>query len=195
MPLTESTRKAVKSLFEETLDILEHIEVAPDAEDDENEEALKYADWTMTKAKLHYGTLDTDSDKLSKPANPKFPVIFGGIYWTYLGKNIGDEINKHRPVLVIRSEPKSNLCTVIPLSTQRMSDGLWYHIDLEKQDNTAIVEQMQVISKNRIEKPLRIKGNIAKASDEDLIKIIKEIRRYYTSPPKWFSEKYKEDLK
>lgn len=195
MALTEDTKKAVEGLFEETIELLSKLEVSTDAVDDANAEALQFADWTKTKAELRYGSLDEKTGHIFKKGSPSFPVIFGGLYWCYMGTNIGDEINKHRPVLIIRSEPKSNLCTVIPLSTQRMNDGLWYHIDLEEQDNTAIVEQIQVVSKNRIEKPLRVKGQIAKASDPDLIKVLKEIRRYYTSPPKWFAEKYKSELR
>lgn len=195
MALTDDTKKEIGRLFDETLDILNGLEVEPDAEENEDEEALKYADWVKVKAELRYGTVEEKTRKLIKKESPSFPVFFGGIYWGYLGVNIGDEINKHRPVLVIRSEPKSNLCTVVPLTTARMNDGLWYHIDLESLDNTAIVEQLQVISKNRIEEPLRVKGKIVKASDQDLIKILNEIRRYYTSPPKWFSSKYKDDLK
>jgi mRNA-degrading endonuclease toxin of MazEF toxin-antitoxin module len=195
MSLTDDTKKGVKTLLEKTLEILDAFEVEQGADDDENEEAMKYADWTKTKAELHYGVLDKATGKLKEKGKPSFPVFFAGLYWCYLGKNIGDEINKHRPVVVIRSEPKSNLCTVIPLTTARENDGLWYHIDFETHDNTAIVEQIQVVSKNRIEEPLRVSGDIARVSDQDMIRILKEIRRYYTSPPKWFAEKYKDELK
>lgn len=195
MPLNEETKKNARNSFEETLEILDQLQVSPNSEEDENEEALKYVEWIKTKAELRYGSIEKDTGRLIKKETPSFQVIFGGIYWGYLGRNIGDEINKHRPLLVIRSEPKSNLCTVIPLSSKRMNDGLWYHIDLENRDNTAIVEQIQVISKNRLEKPVREKGQIVRVLDGDLIKIIKEVRRYYTSPPQWFEKKYRDELK
>ncbi|MDK8747543.1 type II toxin-antitoxin system PemK/MazF family toxin [Streptococcus agalactiae] len=195
MAITEHTKTEVENLFNDTLQILEALAVEPNSDEDENEEALKFADWIKIKAELRYGKLENTTKTLIKKEEPTFPVMFGGIYWCYLGTNIGDEINKHRPVLVIRSEPKSNVCTVVPLTTQRMNDTLWYHIDLENEDATAIVEQIKVISKNRIEKPHRVSGNIVKATDKDLIKVIKEMRRYYTTPPKWFAERYKEELK
>ena len=62
-----------------------------------------------------------------------------------MGCNIGSEERKHRPVLVTRTYPNSPAITVLPLTTQRLNDGKQYHVDLEKQNSTVLVEQMRVI--------------------------------------------------
>jgi hypothetical protein len=40
----------------------------------------------------------------------EFPLFCFGIYWAFLGQNIGSEINKRRPVIVISAPPGSPLC-------------------------------------------------------------------------------------
>jgi mRNA-degrading endonuclease toxin of MazEF toxin-antitoxin module len=167
--VTEETKKKIDALFEQLNDILDEID-----SDDKEEEALRYVEWMLQKAVLRYKEKDKKHD---------FPILYRRIYWAHWGINVGHEEDKHRPVLVVRSEKNSPLCAVVPLTTQRLNDDLWYHIDLEGLNNTALVEHFRVISKDRIDRPLRKKGDFAKASDEDMDKILKEIKRLYTVPP------------
>ena len=62
-----------------------------------------------------------------------------------MGCNVGSEEGKHRPVLVTRTYKNSPTITVIPLTTKRLHDKEQYHVDLEEEDSTALVEQMRVI--------------------------------------------------
>lgn len=52
--------------------------------------------------------------------------------------------------MVIRTTKESPVCTVVPLTTQRLGDSIPYHIDLECTDSTVLVEQIRTIDKNRI---------------------------------------------
>ena len=65
-----------------------------------------------------------------------------------------------------------------------MKDTRWYHIDLENQNSTALIEQLRNVSKLRILNPLRNKGKLAKISLEDWGKINKAMKDYY-SLTKW----------
>lgn len=137
------------------------------------EEALSYLEWTCKKAELKFVTS-------SVPL--KFPLLYGGIYWVYLGSNIGSEEDKHRPAIIIRSEQSSTMTYVVPLTSKRLKDGYWYHIDLDDFDNTALVEQFKPIAKQRIDKPLLLKGKIAKVTSENMAAIHKEITRLFGTP-------------
>ena len=101
----------------------------------------EYVGWLYKKTGLNF----------SPVAHKNFNILNNYIYWAYLGFNIGSEEGKHRPVLVTRTSLKSPICAIIPLTTQRLNDGFWYHVDLEKTNSTALVEQMRVIDKRRIE--------------------------------------------
>ena len=71
------------------------------------------------------------------------------------------------------------MCTIIPLTTKRMNDTRWYHIDLEKQESTALIEQLRNISKLRIPNPQRIKGKLNRISQFDMDKIDAALKNYY----------------
>lgn len=140
--------------------------------DSDPEDALNFARWMRKKAFLRY----KEKDKCKKRS-----VYFRGVYWAYLGYNVGREQNKYRPVVVVRTEKNSPLCAIVPLTTQRLNDDLWYHIDLNGFDNTALVEHFRVISKDRLNSQLRKKGMYAKVALEDMQKIQREIKRMYAS--------------
>lgn len=129
----------------------------------------EFMDWTKTKSELKFN-----------PPNNTFPIIPNCVYWAYMGCNIGSEEGKHRPVLVIRTYKNSPVCTVIPLTTQRLNDGYWYHIDMEHYDSTVLCEQMRVIDITRIEKPYRVKGKIISISKKDWEDIDKEVKWLYS---------------
>ena len=76
-------------------------------------DAIQFSEWTKEKTNLRYnGQL------------PKFPIYNNFIYWCNLGINIGSEQNKLRPVLVLKTSKNSPICTVLPLTTKRLQDGL-----------------------------------------------------------------------
>lgn len=132
----------------------------------------EFMEWTKVKSKLKF-----DGKK------PNFPVNYNCIYWAYMGCNIGSEEGKHRPVLVTRTYKKSPICTVIPLTSQRLNDGFWYHIDLEYMNSTALVEQMRIIDMIRLEKPFRQGGKIASISSKDWKAINMQINYLYKLSP------------
>ena len=137
-----------------------------------NSDAIQFSEWTKEKANLRY------NGKL-----PKFPIYNNFIYWCNLGINIGSEQNKLRPVLILRSSKNSHICTILPLTTKRLQDGFWFHIDLEEIDSTVLVEQLKVVSKIRITNPYRKKGNLVTISLEDWNKINSQLEELYRLRP------------
>lgn len=139
---------------------------------DENA-GIEYATWTKDKAKIKF-----------QKQMPNFAITNNYIYWCDLGINIGSEQNKIRPVLVSKTKKESPICTIIPLTSERINDTRWYHIDLENQNSTALIEQLRNVSKLRILNPLRAKGKLVKISLEDWKNINNAIIEYY-SLTKW----------
>lgn len=127
-----------------------------------------YMDWINKKAELKFN-----------PQSKTFPVLYNCIYWAFMGCNIGSEEGKHRPVLITRTYKNSPICTIIPLTTQRLHDDKHYHIDLEIEDSTALCEQMRIIDISRIDKPLYKNGKILQISRNDWENINIEIKRQY----------------
>ena len=123
-------------------------------------DAVQFSEWTKEKANIRY------NGKL-----PKFPIYNNFIYWCNLGINIGSEQNKLRPVLILKNFKNSPICTVLPLTTKRLQDEFWFHIDLEEVDSTVLVEQLKVVSKLRIINPYRRKGSLVSISSNDWEKI------------------------
>ena len=154
----------INKQFSETKKILNNI--------DDNI-ALEYATWTKDKARIKF-----------ESHIPLFPITSNYIYWCNLGINIGSEQNKARPVLIAKTKINSPICTVLPLTSERMNDTRWYHIDLENQSSTVLIEQLRNISKLRIISPLRIKGKLVKITLNDWNKINSAMQRYY-SMTKW----------
>ena len=114
---------------------------------------------------------------------PEFPIYNNFIYWCNLGINIGSEQNKLRPVLILKTSKNSPTVTIIPLTTKRLQDGFWFHIDLEKIDCTALVEQLKVVSKLRIVEPFRKKGRLIVISQKDWNKINSQLEILYRLKP------------
>lgn len=135
--------------------------------------ALEYAKWTEDKAKIKF------TNNI-----PNFAITINYIYWCNLGINIGSEQNKIRPVLVIKSKKESSVCTVLPLTSERMNDTRWYHIDLENLNSTVLIEQLRNISKLRIISPYRLKGRLLKITLNDWNKINDSMKKYYVMT-KW----------
>ena len=150
----------IKTKLNETKEILETVE---------EKLGIEYATWMKNKAKIKF------ENKM-----PKFPITNNYIYWCDLGINIGSEQNKIRPAIITKTKKESKICTVVPLTSERMNDTRWYHIDLSNQNSTALVEQLRNISKLRILNPLRAKGKLIKISSEDWENINKAIIDYYS---------------
>ena len=155
---------AINKQFNETKDILKNIN---------SNLALEYATWINEKAKIKF------ENKM-----PSFPITNNYIYWCNLGINIGSEQNKIRPVLITKTKKESSICTIVPLTSERMNDTRWYHIDLENQNSIVLIEQLRNISKLRIINPFRVKGKLLKITFNDWTKINFAIQKYYTMT-KW----------
>ena len=137
-----------------------------------NTDAIQFSEWTKEKVNLRYnGTL------------PKFPIYNNFIYWCNLGINIGSEQNKLRPVLILKTSKNSPICTILPLTTKRLEDDFWFHIDLEKIDSTVLVEQLKVVSKIRITDPYRKKGKLVTILQNDWDKINSQLESLYRLRP------------
>ena len=137
-----------------------------------NSDAIHFSEWTKEKANLRY------NGKL-----PKFPIYNNFIYWCNLGINIGSEQNKLRPVLILKTSKNSPICTILPVTTKRLEDNFWFHIDLEEIDSTVLVEQLKVVSKIRITDPYRKKGKLVTISQNDWDKINSQLESLYRLRP------------
>lgn len=135
--------------------------------------AISYAKWTKDKIDLHF----------KKEIDDSLFIVNNGIYWAFLGENIGSEQGMHRPVLIVHTERKSPTCAIIPLTLERLNDGYWYHVDLENSNSTALVEQLKVISKKRIDEPIYERGSIKTITDTDWEKINEQLARLYSLKP------------
>ena len=133
-----------------------------------NNLALEYAKWTKDKAKIKF-----------KKKLPPFAITNNFIYWCNLGINIGSEQNKIRPILIAKTKKEYTICTILPLTSERINDTRWYHIDLEEQNSTVLIEQLRNISKLRIISPFRKKGNLVKITLNDWNKINFAMQKYY----------------
>lgn len=137
-----------------------------------NEDTIEFSEWIKTKTNLRYNK-----------QIPSFPIYNNFIYWCNLGINIGSEQNKIRPCLILKSSNKSPICSVIPLTSKRIHDKFLFHIDLEEIDSTALIEQLRTISKIRIIKPFRGKGNMIAISKNDWSKINLQLEKLYKLRP------------
>ncbi len=135
-------------------------------------DAIEFSKWTKEKANLRYnGQL------------PKFPIYNNFIYWCNLGINVGSEQNKLRPVLILKTSKNSPICTILPLTTKRLNDQFWFHIDMEEIDSTVLVEQLKVVSKLRITDPYRKKGQLVSISQIDWNNINSQLESIYRLRP------------
>lgn len=136
------------------------------------QDTLNYMEWNCTKYQLNH-----------KSPKPKFNIYYNCIYWAYLGMNVGSEENKHRPVLITRHQQSSPICTIIPLTSQRLNDSYYFHIDLEGFNGTVLVEQMRVIDIRRIDRPVVVKGKTVSITQNDWDKISQQIINLYSMKP------------
>jgi mRNA interferase MazF len=85
----------------------------------------------------------------------------GDIWFTSLGKNIGDEedgknYNFERPVLIVRKF-NNNIFLGIPLTSNKEKEGKYYHKLISFVGSTAILSQVRLLDAKRL---LRNMGKI-----------------------------------
>lgn len=141
-------------------------------EEKEFEKIDKLLQWVVLKNQIrHFGT-----------KNDFF--IFGNfIYWAHLGINIGSEQEEDRPVLVVRTTKESSVCNIIPITLERLEDKIPYHIDLSNGIGTALVEQLRVISKDRIYSKKFVNHKHATINEDDYKLINEQLRYLYFLKP------------
>ena len=86
-------------------------------------------------------------------------------------------------ILILKTSKNSATYTVLPLTTKRLQDDFWFHIDLEKIDSTVLVEQLRVVSKIRITNPFRKKGSLVTISPRDWNEINSQLENLYRLRP------------
>ena len=69
------------------------------------------------------------------------------------------------------------------LTTKRLNDHFWFHIDLEEIDSTVLIEQLKVVIKLRITNPYRKKGQLVSILPNDWNKINLQLENLYRLRP------------
>ena len=121
----------------------------------------------------------------------KVILVFNNfIYWVHLDNPPnGHEQGFDRPCLVVRTTKESPICTIVPLTLERLSDGIPYHIDLSNGVSTALVEQLRVIDKSRIYDKLYIKKEHATIIETDRDLLNEQIGKLYFVKPIFSNKK------
>jgi len=105
----------------------------------------RMVDWTGTMM-----------DLTIKERTVQIEPLRGDIYLCQLGENIGAELNKIRPVVIVSNNignKNASIVTVVPISHKQPS--LPTHVAIESHgqlEGTALTEQMRVCSKARLTK-------------------------------------------
>lgn len=92
------------------------------------------------------------------------------VWWCFIGKNIGNEVNGKgdkfkRPVLILKKLSDSS-CVAIPITTKE-KNGTWFqYIEFNHEPRWAILNQIKMISSKRFERRL---GEISE-NDFELVK-------------------------
>lgn len=119
-----------------------------------------------------------------KTTNEKIIRIFNnGLYYVHFGDNIGSEQSLDRPALVVRTTKESSICTVLPITLERLGDSIPYHIDLSNGKGTVLVEQIRTISKERVFSILYDNHKYAEISEDDRMRINEQLNILYTIKP------------
>lgn len=149
------------------------------------EKVIKIADWTHEKTKISLDFFNYKSDMQGWKFNT------GEIYFCELGENIGNEINKKRPVLIISStkyNKKQSTVIVAPLTSRikykyknGKRDGFKFPFDYVlkqdyfpflKKDSTVKLDQLRTVSKNRLSAK-----RLGEVDDETMRKIYERLNK------------------
>jgi len=137
------------------------------------QDAFVYSEWLKNKTELRY----------IKEIDTNIYIFNNQIYWAHLGYNIGSEQELYRPVLIIQTSKESPVCSIIPLTSERLNDGRDYHVDLDNRKSTALVEQVRVISKKRIDSYHYEKRKYATITENDRKNINEQLGILYKLKP------------
>lgn len=119
-------------------------------------------------------------DNITKHIN----IFNNQIYYVHFGdNNIGSEQSFDRPALIVRTTKESPVCTVLPLTLERLHDSIPYHIDLENGKSTVLVEQIRTIDKQRIFDYMYVKHSYATITENDLKAINEQLEKLYRLKP------------
>lgn len=142
------------------------------------EKLTRLLDWNQIKKRLKFD--------VNVPQMPKCYKY--GIYFAYLGTNVGSELNKLRPVLIWKrheshTNPIDNSYYVFPLSSKIPTKSFTYNvtININGKDNVIHLNDGRRISGLRILKPLvdDSTGKMYILKDEDRLKVKEAIKEYF----------------
>ncbi len=141
------------------------------------EDYYKYLTWFDFKTKLQF----------EKHINTQPGLLQYGIYWAEIGRNIGSELEKLRPVLLYRKcvssvDPNQSSYIVIPLTSKGRAARYYtnHPIILDGKTSYVKINDMQRISIKRIVQPyVDSSGNNVVVNKEDIDAIKKIIKKYY----------------
>lgn len=142
------------------------------------EKILKLLTWNATKLSIS-----------KKEYNPNLTIIKYGIYFAYMGTNVGSETNKLRPVLVWKKHENNNnhnndLYYIFPLSSKL--SGLKYNynvqLDVNGKQNKLMINQGRVLSRKRFVKILEDTSTkkVYKLSNIQITEIEEKIQNYFS---------------
>ena len=114
-------------------------------------------------------------------AKEKFYIFNNFIYWVNLGNHpYGHEQGLNRPCLIVRTTKESEICTIIPITSERLKDEIPYHVDLDNGIGTALVEQIRTIDKRRIYAKMYVKKKHATITSDDRDRLNEQLIKLYT---------------
>lgn len=137
----------------------------------------KYLTWFDYKTTLQFQT--------SIKTNPG--IMVGAVYWAELGRNLGSEFDKLRPVLILRKlvskkNPDDSSYIVLPITSTASAGKYWanYKIQVDGEDNFVKIADMQRISVKRIKGYFRIGNNNSLfLTDSQMTDIKNLIKQFY----------------
>ena len=146
------------------------------------EDYYKYLSWFDFKTKLQF--------QINLKKQPS--IMVRGVYWAELGRNLGSELEKLRPVLVLRknvstSNPNLSSYTVIPFTSQDSANKYWsnYQIKVDGKNNYIKINDMQRISIKRIKGAfIKKDGTPLFINEYQMHKVKSLIHRYYVKGEK-----------
>lgn len=141
------------------------------AEENKNEKENKLIAWNQEKMKLCLNWTDlSDSEK-----NRHFTT--GDIFYCDLGENIGYEITKQRPVIVLSDSHynKNGLVVVAPITKNLFRHKTNYFLKKEKY-NFLMCDSCVKVSQMRSVASIRMKKRIGKINSDDLHNIKSRIK-------------------
>ena len=99
---------------------------------------------------------DIWNEKKQKLDANKRSLLFkeGEVWWCSLGINVGEEVYGKgkeftRPVIILK-KLSSNTCIILPLTTKKRKGTWYFFLNVQKQDQWVMMNQIRSISANRL---------------------------------------------